>query len=101
MKKENVGDFALKERMYVNQKFGNFDLKEVIFDVMDLSDGPSVLDVACGDGHFTLQFKQMAGDGFVAGIDQSKHLINKAKKAAKSSGLNIEYKVADALKLPY
>jgi len=98
---KNVGDYALDERLSLNQRQGTFDFNRMVLDLMDIKPGLGVLDVACGNGHFTVQYKKITGSGFVAGIDQSGELISKARGVAKDAGLDVEFKVAGAEALPY
>lgn len=58
-----------------------------------------VLDIGCGDGWISIG---MAKSGFqVWGIDSSKTAIEKARKDARRAGVEADFKVGDALKLPY
>jgi ubiquinone/menaquinone biosynthesis C-methylase UbiE len=54
----NKGDFALEERRSVNQSLGNLDFPALILDHMDLQPGLNVLDIACGNGKWTIKFKK-------------------------------------------
>jgi ubiquinone/menaquinone biosynthesis C-methylase UbiE len=57
--------------------------------------GLSVLDLACGDGHYTRIFKKM-GASRVVGVDISTKMIELATVADKREPLGIEYLVGDA-----
>jgi toxoflavin synthase len=57
--------------------------------------GVSVLDLACGDGHYTRIFKKM-GASRVVGVDISNKMIELATAADKGKPLGIEYLVGDA-----
>jgi toxoflavin synthase len=57
--------------------------------------GVSVLDLACGDGHYTRLFKRM-GASRVVGVDISTRMIELANAAEKGERLGIEYLVGDA-----
>jgi ubiquinone/menaquinone biosynthesis C-methylase UbiE len=57
--------------------------------------GISVLDLACGDGHYTRIFKKM-GASRVVGVDVSAKMIELATAADKREPLGIEYLVGDA-----
>ena len=57
--------------------------------------GVSVLDLACGDGHYTRIFKKM-GASRVVGVDISIKMIELAIAADKGERLGIEYLVGDA-----
>lgn len=59
-----------------------------------------VLDVACGPGNFTSFFAgQLAGDGFVIGLDSSKPMMERA--ARDNSCPRAVYMRGDALDLPF
>ena len=60
----------------------------------DLS-GRSVLDLACGEGFYTRQFKQR-GANLVTGLDLSAGMIELAHQQEEVNRLGIEYVVADA-----
>jgi ubiquinone/menaquinone biosynthesis C-methylase UbiE len=57
--------------------------------------GLSVLDLACGDGHYTRMFKKM-GASRVVGVDLSAKMIELATTAEEGEPLGIEYLVGDA-----
>jgi toxoflavin synthase len=58
-------------------------------------EGKRVLDVACGDGHFT-RMLHSAGAAEVVGIDISERMIDLARKQETRQPLGIEYRVEDA-----
>ena len=58
-------------------------------------DGKRVLDVACGEGHFTRLLRQ-AGAVEVVGIDISERMIELARQQETRQPLGIEYRVEDA-----
>ncbi|WP_204106306.1 MULTISPECIES: class I SAM-dependent methyltransferase [Spirulina sp. CCY15215] len=60
--------------------------------------GLSVLDLACGDGLYTRQFKEK-GASRVVGVDISSKMIELAREQENERPLGIEYIVRDALKL--
>jgi ubiquinone/menaquinone biosynthesis C-methylase UbiE len=57
--------------------------------------GASLLDLACGDGHYTRIFKKM-GASPVVGVDISTKMIELATAADKGEPMGIEYRVGDA-----
>jgi SAM-dependent methyltransferase len=62
--------------------------------------GSGCLDVACGPGNFTSFFAdQLAGDGFVIGLDNSVPMIERAVR--DNSGARAVYMRGDALDLPF
>jgi toxoflavin synthase len=74
-------------RYYIEQ----YSLCELTDDVSGLS----LLDLACGDGHYTRIFKKM-GAARVVGVDLSTKMIELAIAAEKGEPLGIEYMVGDA-----
>jgi len=57
------------------------------------------LDLGCGYGRFT---NILARQGYrIEGIDISPNLVAKARKIAKSEGINTKFKIGDIRKLPY
>jgi SAM-dependent methyltransferase len=60
--------------------------------------GLRVLDLACGDGHYT---RELARRGAcVVGVDISPEMIRLARESETTSPLGIEYRCADAASLP-
>ena len=71
----------------------------IALDMLALSAGDSVLDVACGPGNFTRSFARAAGDGLVVGIDASKTMLSRAVRETESA--NVAYVRGDACALPF
>ncbi|MDT3688093.1 MAG: methyltransferase domain-containing protein [Pseudorhodoplanes sp.] len=61
----------------------------------------SVLDVGCGFGLETERLARLAPGQPAAGIDESAHFIEVAKRRAVAAGLKIDYRAGVAEKLPY
>jgi SAM-dependent methyltransferase len=57
--------------------------------------GRDVLDVACGEGHYTRKLRQ-AGAARVVGVDLSERMIELAKAQEGAAPLGVEYRVEDA-----
>jgi ubiquinone/menaquinone biosynthesis C-methylase UbiE len=57
--------------------------------------GRSVLDLACGDGHYTRLLKALGGER-VVGLDVSRRMIELAVKREAEERLGVEYRVGDA-----
>jgi len=74
------------------EEYGAFEL---IGDVT----GKSVLDLACGEGHYTRMLKQN-GATRVVGVDISTKMIELAQQQEKENPLGIEYLVANVSSLP-
>lgn len=64
--------------------------------------GDRVLDCATGTGDLAIEFKKKVGDtGYVMGTDFCKEMIEYAPAKARNNNLDIDFEVADAMKLPY
>jgi demethylmenaquinone methyltransferase/2-methoxy-6-polyprenyl-1,4-benzoquinol methylase len=64
--------------------------------------GDAVLDCATGTGDLAIDFKRVVGTaGRVKGTDFNAAMLSTAPAKAKALGLDLEFEVADAMKLPY
>lgn len=64
--------------------------------------GDSVLDCATGTGDLALAFKRAVGpSGTVIGTDFNADMLSFAPDKAAKAGLQVNFEVADAMKLPY
>ncbi len=64
--------------------------------------GSHVLDCATGTGDLALTFKRTVGPaGRVLGTDFNADMLSFAPAKARSKGLEVEFEVADAMRLPY
>jgi toxoflavin synthase len=79
-------------RYYIEQ----YSLSELAGEVS----GISLLDLACGDGHYARIFKKM-GASRVVGVDVSAKMIELATAAEEREPLGIEYLVGDARSLRF
>lgn len=69
---------------------------KIIYDFLDSTITQDILELGCGGGWLT---KKIASKGFrIVGIDSSKNLIDTAKSSIIQ---NCEYRVADAMNLPF
>jgi ubiquinone/menaquinone biosynthesis C-methylase UbiE len=71
----------------------------LVLDMLSLSHGEQVLDVACGPGNFTRDFALAVDDGLVVGIDVSGTMLALSARTAASA--NTAYIRADACTLPF
>jgi SAM-dependent methyltransferase len=71
----------------------------IALEMLSISPGDRVLDVACGPGNFTRDFARAAGDGLVVGIDASSTMLGVA--ARDTDGANVAYVRGDACDLPF
>jgi ubiquinone/menaquinone biosynthesis C-methylase UbiE len=60
--------------------------------------GGSVLDLACGEGHYTRLLKAL-GASRVVGVDISSKMIELARRTERANPVGLEYLVADAGKI--
>lgn len=70
---------------------------------LDLQPGDALLDVACGQGNFTLAFAERVGpDGLVVGIDIANAMLARAARHVRRSGARNVFLIrGDALALPF
>lgn len=67
-----------------------------------VSKGASVLDCATGTGDLAIEFKKAVGaNGKVIGTDFNAEMISTAPEKAKAQGLEIDFKIADAMDLKF
>jgi len=66
---------------------------------LEIGPGARVLDVACGTGGVALRAARTGAD--VVGIDISADQLAKARRAARSEGLSIQFDQGDCEQLPY
>ncbi len=71
----------------------------IALEMLAISSGDRVLDVACGPGNFTRDFAGAAGDGLVVGIDASPTML--AVAVRDTDGANVAYVRGDACELPF
>jgi len=64
--------------------------------------GDHILDCATGTGDLALEFKKRVGNnGYVIGTDFCKEMIEHAPAKAAEENLEVDFKVADAMNLPF
>jgi SAM-dependent methyltransferase len=71
----------------------------IALQMLAISAGDRVLDVACGPGNFTRDFARAAGDGLVVGIDASPTMLDVAVRDTDRA--NAAYVRGDACDLPF
>jgi SAM-dependent methyltransferase len=71
----------------------------IALEMLSISAGDRVLDVACGPGNFTRDFARAAGDGLVVGVDASQTMLGVAVR--DTDGANVAYVRGDACDLPF
>jgi ubiquinone/menaquinone biosynthesis C-methylase UbiE len=78
---------------------GTRDEHAIALDMLNLSSGEKVLDVACGPGNFTRDFAGATGEGLVVGIDASQTML--APAVRNTTNANVAYVRGDACALPF
>lgn len=75
----------------------------IALEMLAISPGDRVLDVACGPGNFTRDFASVAGDGLVVGIDASESMLGVAVRDTDTDrdGGNVAYVRGDACAMPF
>jgi len=77
-------------------------LREKMLDLADLTPGEQVLDVGCGTGTLAVAAKRrMGAKGAVCGIDATPEMIARARKKAKTNGVDVRFENAVVEKLPF
>jgi SAM-dependent methyltransferase len=79
---------------------GTEEEHRMALEMLSISPGDRVLDVACGPGNFTRDFARVAGDeGLVVGLDASQTMLEVAARETESG--NVTYVRGDASDLPF
>ena len=78
---------------------GRRDDRRMALDMLAVSAGDRVLDVACGPGNFTRAFARASGDGLVVGLDASRTMLGQAVREPNPP--NVAYVRGDAGALPF
>ncbi|MGA2318890.1 MAG: class I SAM-dependent methyltransferase [Thermodesulfobacteriota bacterium] len=93
---EFAGHFKTDEEF-----FHKYMINPTLLDLLGDVKGKAVLDVACGEGHFSRKLAEQAkGDIQITGIDSSKRLIDIAQKKNKLFSHCIRFLLGDASLLP-
>jgi ubiquinone/menaquinone biosynthesis C-methylase UbiE len=72
------------------------------YELLELGPGAHVLDAGCGLGDDVFRMAELIGPrGFVAGLDSSAKLIEKARSDPRSRTLPVEFHVGDLRQLPF
>jgi ubiquinone/menaquinone biosynthesis C-methylase UbiE len=66
-----------------------------LFDLLGDVSGKSILDLACGEGHYTRLLRRL-GAARVMGVDLSHKMIELAEKTEREDALGVTYMVGDA-----
>jgi ubiquinone/menaquinone biosynthesis C-methylase UbiE len=77
-------------------------LRERIIILARLRPGEAVLDIGCGTGTLAIAAtRHVAPTGVVCGIDASAPMIARARRKAAKAGVDVDFQVAVAEKLPF
>ncbi|MDY0056519.1 MAG: class I SAM-dependent methyltransferase [Methyloversatilis sp.] len=98
---------AIKQRQHATWASGNYAVigstlqivGETLAEAADLRAGEKVLDVAAGNGNATLAAARRFAD--VTSTDYVEALLEKARLRAAADGLAVQFRVADAERLPF
>jgi len=94
MSKEVYDHIAEEYRDSKLLPFRDFIESYTLFCLLGDLSGKSILDLACGEGHYTRRFKR-AGASRVVGVDVSTRMIELANDAEKATPLGCRYLVGD------
>jgi ubiquinone/menaquinone biosynthesis C-methylase UbiE len=76
--------------------------KRRTFDLLEVREGSSALDVGCGTGDDARALAERVGaTGRVVGLDNSATMIEEARKRVEGLGLPVDYRVGDARRLDF
>jgi SAM-dependent methyltransferase len=85
--------------LFFGRRLKAADERRIALEMLGISPGEQVLDVACGPGNYTRHLSIAAEGGLVVGIDASKPMIAAATKRSGTS--NLAYVRGDANALPF
>jgi ubiquinone/menaquinone biosynthesis C-methylase UbiE len=76
--------------------------RQQLLELAHLEAGESVLDIGCGTGTLAIAAKRVVdGSGVVYGIDASPEMIERARRKAKRSRMDVAFELAHAQSLPF
>jgi len=90
----NYDDIADEYQHTKSNPIKRYSEEWTFFQVLGDVEGQTILDAACGDGHFTRALKSL-GAARVVGVDLSQAMIERARTAEQHDPLGIEYRVRD------
>jgi SAM-dependent methyltransferase len=79
---------------------GGLELTEELAELCGVRRGSDVLELACGTGESACFLAERRG-ARVVGLDRSPRMIRRAEEKARASGLQVEFREADAHHLPF
>lgn len=90
--------FAEQYHRFKESPFCRFAEEPTYFTIIGDLEGKSVLDLACGEGHYTRLIKTR-GAARVVGVDYAEGMVALAREQEERAPLGIEYRVGDAARL--
>jgi ubiquinone/menaquinone biosynthesis C-methylase UbiE len=76
--------------------------RQQLLELARLEAGESVLDIGCGTGTLAIAAKRVVeGSGVVHGVDASPEMIERARRKAKRSRMEVAFELAHAQSLPF
>jgi len=94
-----VAQFS-KQAIPFTQVPGHYDAMRILLEMSGVAPEDEVLDVACGPGMVACEFARHAGR--VTGVDITPAMIEQAKKRQREQNQsNLDWKVGEAVPLPY
>lgn len=88
-----------RKSLYIKYGYPKTDIFEDIFDTHKLIGNESILDIGCGFGDLLIKLREKGHKGQLYGVDISEGMIKEAKENSK--GLDIQFKVSQAERLPF
>ncbi|NQW16021.1 MAG: methyltransferase domain-containing protein [Chloroflexi bacterium] len=73
---------------------------DMFVEALKIEPDHTVLDLACGQGRHALELAHRGFTG-VEGLDRSRYLIQRARRAARAAGDPVRFREGDARRLPY
>jgi SAM-dependent methyltransferase len=77
-------------------------IRETAMSRLEIGSGSAILDAGCGLGEVAIELsRRVAPGGWVAGIDASEAMIERARAAAGSEGIRVDFSVGSITALPF
>jgi len=73
---------------------------DMAIEILGLEEGYHILDLCCGQGRHSLELARRRFS-HLYGLDNSRYLIELARRRAKNEELSIQFREGDAIQLPY
>ena len=63
--------------------------------------GKRVLDIGCGDGYYSVYFKQKFRNAYICGIDISEEMVHLARQRARAGSVDVKFSLTDGKNLAF